>query len=119
MCLNETYSKVRTSKHLSDTFPIHNDLKQGDALPPLLFNFTLEYTIRKVQETKERVELNGVNQLLVYVDDVHLLGENISIIRNKKFWKELICLLSLHYLTTQHNLKILHHRNFLKLRQTK
>jgi hypothetical protein len=45
MCLNETYSKVHTSKHLSDSFPIQNDLKQGDTLSSLLFNFALEYAI--------------------------------------------------------------------------
>jgi hypothetical protein len=39
MCLIETYSKVRIGKHLSDSFPIQNGLKQGDALSPLLFNF--------------------------------------------------------------------------------
>jgi hypothetical protein len=27
MCLNETYSKVHTGKHLSDIFPIQNNLK--------------------------------------------------------------------------------------------
>jgi hypothetical protein len=27
MCLNETYSKVRIGKHLSDTFPIQNGRK--------------------------------------------------------------------------------------------
>jgi hypothetical protein len=32
MCLNETYSKVRIGKRLSDSFPIQNGLKQGDAL---------------------------------------------------------------------------------------
>jgi hypothetical protein len=36
MCLNETYSRVRVGKHLSDRFPIKNGLKQGDALSPLL-----------------------------------------------------------------------------------
>jgi hypothetical protein len=36
MCLNEMYSKVRIGKHLSDSFPIQNRLKQGDALSPLL-----------------------------------------------------------------------------------
>jgi hypothetical protein len=48
MCLNETYSKVHIGKHLSDCFLIHNGLKQGDALLPLLLNFTLEYAIRQV-----------------------------------------------------------------------
>jgi hypothetical protein len=48
MCLNETCSDVRIGKHLSDSFPIQNGFKQGDALSPLLFNFALEYAIRKV-----------------------------------------------------------------------
>jgi hypothetical protein len=39
MCLIETCSIVQVGKHLSDTFPIKNGLKQGDALSPLLFNF--------------------------------------------------------------------------------
>ena len=41
-CLNETYSRAWVSKHLSDTFPNKNDLKEGDALSPLLFNSALE-----------------------------------------------------------------------------
>jgi hypothetical protein len=47
MCLSETCSRVWVGKHLSDTFPIKNGLKEGDALSPLLFNFALEYAIRK------------------------------------------------------------------------
>jgi hypothetical protein len=37
MFLNEIYSKVRIGKLLSESPPIQNGLKQGDALSPLLF----------------------------------------------------------------------------------
>jgi len=48
MCLNETYSRVRVGKNLSNMFPIKNGLKQEDALSPLLFNFALDFAIRRV-----------------------------------------------------------------------
>ena len=49
MCLTDTYSRVQVGKNISDTFPIRNGLEQGDALLPLLFNFALQYIIRRVQ----------------------------------------------------------------------
>jgi hypothetical protein len=80
MCLNETYSRVRVGKHLSDTFPIKNGLKQGDALSPLLFNFALGYAIRRIQANQEGLKLNGIHELLVY-DDVNILGGCIYVLK--------------------------------------
>jgi hypothetical protein len=57
MCLNETYSKVHISKHLSDSFHIQNSLNQGDAPSPLLFNSALEYAIKKIQVNQESILL--------------------------------------------------------------
>jgi hypothetical protein len=90
MCLKETYSKVRISKHSSDSFPIQNGLKQGGALSPLLFNIALEYAIRKVQENQVGLKLNGTHQLLAYADDVNLLEDNIDTTRTKKNTETLI-----------------------------
>jgi hypothetical protein len=77
MCLTETYSGVQVGKNLSEMFPIRNGLKQGDALSPLLFNFVLEFAIRRVQVNQDGLKLNCMHQLLAYANDVNILGGSV------------------------------------------
>jgi hypothetical protein len=67
---------------------VSRSLKQGDALSPFIFKFSFEYSIRKVQENEVVLKLDGTYQLLVYGDDVNLLGYKIDNI--KKYTKTLI-----------------------------
>ena len=75
------YSRIRVGKNLSDMFPIRNGLKAGDALTPLLFNFTLECAIGRVQVNQDGLKLNGTHQLLVYADDVNILGRSVHTVK--------------------------------------
>ena len=65
---------MRIGDYISRSFPIENGLKQGDASFPLLFNFALEYAIRKVQGTNLGLDMNGTHQVSAYADDVNLIA---------------------------------------------
>ena len=42
---------------------------------------SLEYAIRRFQEYRIGLDMNGKYQLLVYTDDINLLGENLQTVR--------------------------------------
>ena len=43
----------------------------------MLFNFALEYAIRRVQVNQDGLKLNGTHQIPAYADDVNILGGSI------------------------------------------
>jgi len=81
MCLTEMYSRVQVGSNLSDLFLIGSDLKQGDALSPLIFTFALGYPIRRFLVHQDGLKLNGTHQGLVFADDVHVLCGSVHIVK--------------------------------------
>jgi hypothetical protein len=61
-------------------FPIKNVLKEGDAVSSLLFNFALEYAIRKIKANHKLLKFNGTHRVVIYVGDVNLEGHTIHTI---------------------------------------
>jgi hypothetical protein len=59
---------VHVGKYLYDAFSTHSGL---------LFNFALEYAIRKVQGNQKVMKQKGAYQLLICADRVNFLVENI------------------------------------------
>jgi hypothetical protein len=59
---------------------LKDGLKQGGSLLPLLFNFNLEYAIRRVQVNQDGLKLNDTHQLLVSAGDVNILGGSVHIV---------------------------------------
>jgi len=62
-------------------FTIRNGFRKVHALLPLLYTFTLEYAIRKVEVDQDDLKLNGTHQLLAYADDVNTMGGSIHTIK--------------------------------------
>jgi hypothetical protein len=49
----------------------------------LLLNFAFEYAIKRVQGNQDGLKLNGTHQLVVYADDVNMLGRRVHTVKNK------------------------------------
>ena len=73
-CLNKTYSKIWTSNPVCDV-SYQEWFKEGDALLSLVFNFALEYAIRKIKDNHKLLKFNNTHQVVIYADDVNLGGK--------------------------------------------
>jgi len=58
-------------------------MKLGDTLLPLLFNFALEYAIRRVQVIQDGLKLNGTHQLFLFADDINVFGGRVHTVEKK------------------------------------
>jgi hypothetical protein len=83
MCPNETISRVWLGKHLSNMFKAKNGFKQVVILLPLLFNFALEYVIRRVQVNQDIFKSNGTHQLLIQAADDKNTGQKHTYYKEK------------------------------------
>jgi len=50
----------------------------------MLFNFALEYAIRRVQVNQDGLKLNFTRHLLVHGDDVNVLSRSICTIKKNR-----------------------------------
>jgi hypothetical protein len=57
------------------------------------YNSALKYAISKVRENQMALKLNGTRQLLIYADDVNLLGHSIDTIKKNTEIEFGFCLL--------------------------
>jgi hypothetical protein len=69
--------------NLCDTFPIQNDLKQGDVIV-IAFQFIFRICHQKGPKYQEGFQLNGTHQLLIFADDGNILCQNINTIKENK-----------------------------------
>ena len=71
----------KTSICMTCCLLIWSETRNG--LSPLLFNFALQYALRRLQVNLGGLKLNGTHQLMVYVD-VNILGGRVHTVKKNR-----------------------------------
>jgi len=76
-CTQKTRSAVRVEGTFSSFFENNTSLKQGNPLPPILFNLTLQKGIQSIKMLPSGIKI-GTEQMnvLAYADDIVLIEKN-------------------------------------------
>jgi hypothetical protein len=62
-----------------------NDLKQ-ECLLPFLLGVALENAIRRVRVNQDVLKINSTLQLLVYADDVNIMGGRVHTVKENRIF---------------------------------
>jgi hypothetical protein len=73
---------VKIQNDCSEPFETRQGLRQGDVLSTLLFNVVLEAIVRRANLQTTGTIYNKKTQLLVYSDDIDIVGRSQSAVRN-------------------------------------
>ncbi|VVC40512.1 Reverse transcriptase domain [Cinara cedri] len=75
ICMEEKQYQIRIDQTISETFTVETGLKQGHALFLILFNPTLEKTVREKQKETTGREINRQKiKILGFADDINIIG---------------------------------------------
>jgi hypothetical protein len=68
--MTETINQVKIQNQLTECFKTNQGLKQGDSLASSLFNFVLEYIVRKCNVDTRNTIAYKQTQIMAYADDI-------------------------------------------------
>jgi uncharacterized protein (DUF3820 family) len=81
MCLNKTYGRVRVGRHLADMFPTSylEWFETRRCSIAIAFKLCCRICIRRFHLNDDGLKVNGTHQLLVYANDVNILGGSVHV----------------------------------------
>lgn len=76
-------TSVRVGSATSEPFRIMCGLKQGEAMSPVLFNFTLEKTVREADTGMQMFSVDPPWFLMTFADVNDIIAQSIVVLREQ------------------------------------